>query len=62
MNVLGIETSCDECSVAVVADGKRILSNIVATQIERHAPWNGVVPEIASRLHVEWIEDVTSQA
>lgn len=62
MNVLGIETSCDECSVAVVTDGKRILSNIVATQIERHAPWNGVVPEIASRLHVEWIEDVTSQA
>ena len=55
MNVLGIETSCDECSIAVVKDGKEILSNIVATQIERHAPWNGVVPEIASRLHVEWI-------
>ncbi|MCG8452057.1 MAG: tRNA (adenosine(37)-N6)-threonylcarbamoyltransferase complex transferase subunit TsaD [Spirochaetales bacterium] len=62
MNVLGIETSCDECSVAVVADGKTILSNIVATQVERHAPWNGVVPEIASRLHVEWIEEVTQQA
>jgi len=62
MNVLGIETSCDECSVAVVSDGKKILSNIVATQIERHAPWNGVVPEIASRLHVEWIDDVASRA
>lgn len=62
MNVLGIETSCDECSIAVVVDGKKILSNIVATQVERHAPWNGVVPEIASRLHVEWIEEVTSRA
>ncbi len=62
MNVLGFETSCDECSVAVVVDGKKILSNIVATQVERHAPWNGVVPEIASRLHVEWIEEVTSRA
>lgn len=62
MNVLGIETSCDECSIAVVKDGREILSNIVATQIERHAPWNGVVPEIASRLHVEWIEEVMSSA
>ncbi len=62
MNVLGIETSCDECSVAVVTDGKIIRSNIVATQVERHAPWNGVVPEIASRLHVEWIDEVTSRA
>ena len=62
VNVLGIETSCDECSVAVVRDGREILSNIVATQVERHAPWNGVVPEIASRLHVEWIDDVCSRA
>jgi len=62
MNILGIETSCDECSVAVVANGKTILSNIVASQVERHAPWNGVVPEIASRLHVEWIDEVASSA
>jgi len=62
MYVLGIETSCDECSAAVVEDGKKIISNVVATQIERHAPWNGVVPEIASRLHVEWIDYVTLQA
>jgi len=60
MNILGIETSCDECSVAVVANGKTILSNIVASQVERHAPWSGIVPEIASRLHVEWIDEVTS--
>ena len=62
MNILGIETSCDECSIAVVVDGKKILSNIVVTQVERHAPWNGVVPEIASRLHVEWIDEVCMKA
>jgi len=62
MKILGIETSCDECSAAVVADGERILSNIVATQIPYHAPWNGVVPEIASRKHTEWIYAVTKEA
>jgi len=62
MNVLGIETSCDECSASVVADGETILSNIIATQIPFHAPWNGVVPEIASRKHVEWIYRVTKEA
>ncbi len=62
MNILGIETSCDECAVAVVRNGKEILSNIVASQVERHEPWNGVVPEIASRLHVEWVDHVCSQA
>jgi len=55
--VLGIETSCDECSVAVVQNGK-ILSNIINTQIEDHKPYNGVVPEIASRLHTNWISNV----
>jgi len=58
MNVLGIETSCDECSVAIVRDGKEILSNEVATQIDIHRPYQGVVPEIASRLHTEWISPV----
>jgi len=53
MNVLGIETSCDETSAAVVADGRRILSNIVASQADLHARWGGVVPEVASRKHVE---------
>jgi len=60
--VLGIETSCDECSAAVVEDGTRILSNVVATQIELHAPYQGVVPEIASRLHTEWISQVVRSA
>lgn len=58
MKVLGIETSCDECSVAVVENGTTILSNVVATQIKDHAPFYGVVPEIASRIHVQWINPV----
>ncbi|MCL2810054.1 MAG: tRNA (adenosine(37)-N6)-threonylcarbamoyltransferase complex transferase subunit TsaD [Treponema sp.] len=62
MTVLGIETSCDECAAAVVRDGDKILSNIVATQIPFHAQWNGVVPELASRKHIEWIYTVTKEA
>ncbi len=60
MKVLGIETSCDECSAAVVEDTKTILSNVVATQIEFHKPYYGIVPEIASRKHVEWITSVVT--
>lgn len=62
MKILGIETSCDECAASVVEDGRRILSNKVATQIELHKIYNGVVPEIASRLHVEWIKSVVKEA
>lgn len=62
MIVLGIESSCDECAIAIVENGKRILSNVIATQIELHKPYNGVVPEIASRLHTEWIGSVFRQA
>lgn len=58
MNILGIETSCDECSASVVEDGRLIKSNVVATQIELHKPYEGVVPELASRLHTEWISQV----
>jgi N6-L-threonylcarbamoyladenine synthase len=62
MKILGIESSCDECAAAVVEDGKTILSNVIATQIPFHAAYNGVVPEIASRKHTEWIYDVVSEA
>jgi len=62
MKVLGIETSCDECCAAVVENGEKILSNVVATQIPFHAEWSGVVPEIASRKHTEWIYAVTKEA
>ena len=49
MLILGIESSCDETSAAVVEDGRRILSNLIASQISVHSPYGGVVPEIASR-------------
>ncbi len=55
MKILGIETSCDECAAAVVEDGRIIHSNIIATQIAQHTPFMGVVPELASRLHTQWI-------
>ena len=60
--VLAIETSCDETSVAVVEDGSRMLSNVVSSQIEIHAPFGGVVPEVASRAHLETLEPVLAQA
>src|SRR5574341_373459 len=50
--ILGIETSCDETAAAVVEDGRKILSNVVASQITLHAPYGGVYPELASREHV----------
>ena len=62
MLVLGIETSCDETAAAVVADGRRILSNVVATQFELHAQYGGVVPELAARRHLENILPVIQAA
>lgn len=62
MLVLGIESSCDETAAAVVKDGREILSNIVATQIDIHALYGGVVPEIASRAHTEAIYGVVENA
>ncbi|MGO8695651.1 MAG: tRNA (adenosine(37)-N6)-threonylcarbamoyltransferase complex transferase subunit TsaD [Rectinemataceae bacterium] len=62
MRVLGIESSCDECAASVVEDGRRILSDIVATQIPFHEKYQGVVPEIASRTHTEWIYGVATAA
>ena len=62
MKVLGIESSCDETAAAIVEDGKKIISNVVATQIPFHKIYKGVVPEIASRKHAEWILPVVNQA
>src|SRR5574344_2569232 len=62
MKVLGIESSCDETACAIVEDGHTILSNVVATQIPFHQIYKGVVPEIASRKHAEWILPVVKQA
>lgn len=62
MILLGIETSCDETAAALVEDGNRILASIVASQIHVHHPYGGVVPELASRKHVEAIVPVVRQA
>lgn len=60
--VLGIESSCDETSAAVVINGRTILSNIISSQIDVHKIYGGVVPEIASRCHVEVINQVVKEA
>jgi N6-L-threonylcarbamoyladenine synthase len=61
-HILGIETSCDETAAAVVQDGKIILSNVIASQIDLHAEFGGVFPELASRAHIEAIGAVVEQA
>ncbi|MDZ4814868.1 MAG: tRNA (adenosine(37)-N6)-threonylcarbamoyltransferase complex transferase subunit TsaD [Verrucomicrobiota bacterium] len=62
MLVLGLETSCDETSAALVEDGCRVLSNVVSSQIEKHAKYGGVVPEIASRDHLKNLSEITKAA
>ncbi len=62
MNILGIESSCDETACAVVKDGREVLSNVVYTQIPLHQPYGGVVPEVASRAHIEKIHGVVAEA
>ncbi|MDP3130599.1 MAG: tRNA (adenosine(37)-N6)-threonylcarbamoyltransferase complex transferase subunit TsaD [Bacillota bacterium] len=62
MYVLGVESSCDETSVAVVKDGREVLSNVVLSQIDIHKEYGGVVPEIASREHVKGVSMVFDQA
>ena len=60
--ILGIETSCDETAAAVVAGGRRLLTNIISSQIELHQPFGGVVPELASRNHLENINLIIQEA
>lgn len=62
MLILGIESSCDETAAAVVEDGVRVRSSVIASQIETHRKYGGVVPEIASREHLEKIDEVVSEA
>src|SRR3954449_10066702 len=62
MLVLGLETSCDETAAAVLEDGRRILSDVVYTQIDIHRRWGGVVPELASRNHVVQVMPVMDEA
>ena len=60
--ILSIESSCDETSAAVVKDGREVLSNIIASQIDTHKKFGGVVPEVASRMHIEVINGVVEEA
>lgn len=62
MKILAIESSCDETAASVVEDGRRVLSNVVASQVEEHKIYGGVVPEIASRRHAEAISGVVDKA
>ncbi|MCK4298000.1 MAG: tRNA (adenosine(37)-N6)-threonylcarbamoyltransferase complex transferase subunit TsaD, partial [Planctomycetes bacterium] len=62
VRLLGIETSCDETAAAVVAEGRRTLASVVASQIPLHRKFGGVVPEIASRAHLQAILPVVEEA
>ena len=62
MRILAIETSCDETAAAVVEDGRRVLSSVVSSQVDLHACFGGVVPEVASRAHVELVIPVVAEA
>jgi N6-L-threonylcarbamoyladenine synthase len=62
MNILAIESSCDETAAAVIKDGSKVLSNIISSQVEIHARYGGVVPEVAARSHIEVIIPVIEQA
>ena len=62
MRVLGIESSCDETAAAIVEDGRRLLSNVVHSQIDIHAEYGGVVPEVAARSHLEVVNPVINRA
>ncbi len=62
MHILGIESSCDETAAAVVRDGREVLSNVIASQVDLHARYGGVVPELASRHHIEAVAPVILQA
>jgi N6-L-threonylcarbamoyladenine synthase len=62
MLLLTLESSCDETSAAVVRDGRQVLSNVVASQVDVHARYGGVVPELASRKHLEAVVPVVAEA
>lgn len=62
MNILAVESSCDETAVAIVADGRKVLTDCIASQVELHRIYGGVVPEIASRMHIEAIYGLADQA
>ena len=60
--ILAIESSCDETAAAIVRDGRQVISSVISSQIPLHAMYGGVVPEIASRAHVESVDPVVDEA
>lgn len=60
--ILAIESSCDETAASIVVDGRYVLSNVIASQIDIHKKFGGVVPEVASRMHIEAISAVVEEA
>ncbi len=62
VTILAIETSCDETAAAVVVNGRKVLSNVISSQIDTHKKFGGVVPEVASRKHIEKIDIVIDEA
>ena len=62
MNILAVESSCDETAVAIVRDGREVLTDCIASQVDLHRIYGGVVPEIASRKHIEAIYGLADQA
>ncbi len=61
MIVLGIETSCDETAAAIVADDRRVLAEVIRSQVDQHAPWGGVVPEVAARAHLDVLDGLIAR-
>ena len=62
IKIMAIESSCDETSVAVVKNGREIISNVISSQIDMHKKFGGVVPEVASRMHLEVINKIVREA
>src|SRR5271168_4093216 len=62
MNILGIETSCDETAASVVSDGVKVHSNVIATSLKDHQRFGGIIPEIASRRQIEFIQWVVAES
>ncbi len=62
VKIMAIESSCDETSVAVVKNGREIISNVISSQIDMHKKFGGVVPEVASRMHLEVINNIVREA
>ena len=62
IKIMAIESSCDETSVAVVKNGREVISNIISSQIDMHKKFGGVVPEVASRMHLEVINNIVREA